>query len=305
MSLHCTILCGGSGTRLWPLSNKDIPKQFVDIGDGTCLLEATLLRLENIAVGPPTLVMHKDHNFAYSGPIIKEKYANDTAVAVANAIQDLPSDTVILVVPSDHYIGNTNNFIRDIKEGLNQVTENNIVLFGLAPTSPETKYGYIIPGSPISFKEKPNEDTAKSLIEKGAMWNSGIFAAKVGYVDKMLKEANIYDWLAFPREGKAPSFDVAVLQKCNNLTLIECKDWQWSDVGTWDSFLQIEEIQSHLSKNHIQKSCSNVDILNRGEGKVVCIGCENLRVVVVGNDILVINKNNNYDNILKEVASNL
>lgn len=303
--VQSVILCGGVGTRLWPLSTKAVPKQFVDIGDGSCLLEATLLRLELLNCKEPILVMNKDHEFAYSGTIIKEKYANDTAAAVANAIQGLSSETIIVAVPSDHYIGNSNAFISDLKKGISLVTSDNIVLFGLQATTPETKYGYIVPGTPISFQEKPKAHIAQQLISKGALWNSGIFASTVGYVDKMLKEANIYDWLDFPREGKAPSFDVAILQKCDNLTLVECKNWNWSDVGTWDSFLQIPEIQKEMQGNCIQDVCANVEVLNRGEGKVMCIGCENLRVIVVGNDVLVINKNVNYDNNLKNLASNL
>lgn len=322
------VLCGGSGTRLWPLSNPNVPKQFISLSESSTLLGETLKRIdsitdicktENFPVYESLLIMNESHKLPielsnYNSRIVYEKYANDTSVAVANAVLritlDYPGeDIIMLMLPADHYIDNTSNFVNDVVMGLKSVTSDNIVLYGIDPIGPETKYGYIIPGPQVTFHEKPNSDKAKELIGKGGLWNSGMFAAKIETLYNALEKSshNIIDWTINPRPGKLPSFDVTILQEYKYIHAYHCKNWGWSDVGTWESFLKIKEIEKELEGEAgiIKRDCNNIDVLNRGTGRIVIIGCENLNIIVNGNDILILHKEGDHNDHVKAAATML
>jgi mannose-1-phosphate guanylyltransferase len=329
------VLCGGGGSRLYPISNPKTPKQFVSLGERGTLLEQTLERINKISnlcrdnnfiVYNPLLIMHNTHKehleclnsislFDYD--IIYEEYANDTAVAVANVCCHITKkykddDIIIVVFPADHYIYEIDHFINDICNGITSVTDNNIVLFGLEPTQPTTKYGYIIKSEDqignqtVKFIEKPNITLASSLISMNALWNSGIFAASNKLILKCLTESeyNIMDYVYNPKAGKMPSFDIVVLQQYDNIIVHECAGWKWSDVGTWDSFLEIPEIKQELVSNQsvITNECVNTQVLNRGNGNTVLIGCKNIIVIRNGDDILIMSNNEDYNTQLKNIA---
>lgn len=323
------ILCGGGGSRLYPISNPKTPKQFVSLGELGTLLEQTLDRINKISnlcrdnnfiVYDPLLIMHNTHkenlerlNIIFHYDIIYEEYANDTAVAVANVCcyisKKYNDDNIIIVVfPADHYIYEINNFIGDITDGIKSVTDDNIVLFGLEPTQPTTKYGYILKSDDksVKFIEKPNIVLASNLIQQNALWNSGIFAANNKLILKCLTESeyNIMDYVSNPKEGKMSSFDIVVLQQYNNIIVHECTGWKWSDVGTWDSFLEIPEIKNELTSNQsvITNECVNTQVLNRGNGNTVLIGCKNIIVIRNGDDILIMSNDEDYNNQLKNIA---
>ena len=315
------ILCGGSGTRLWPLSTSKIPKQFINLGEKGTLLEETIRRINilmtsftNFDFFDPILIMHKNHvlPFEYKN-VFYEEYSNDTAIAVFNAsiyIKNLHEDENIIIIcfPADHYIDNVDFFINDVKKGIESVNDENIVLFGINPTSPESKYGYIIPtSSGLKFKEKPDKDLAIRLIKQGASWNSGIFAATNNLILSCLQKSkyNLLDWINFPREGKAPSFDVAILQEHPHLLSHLCLNWGWSDVGSWSEFIEIPEIKKNLNESSYLSKSNNINIVNRGSGNIVVIGCSDLTIVRNGNDILVLNNKLDYNNELKLIATNL
>lgn len=320
MRIQPVILCGGSGTRLYPLSTPETPKQFIRLGSKGTLLDETIRRISLAIRGHelPLLIMNKNHASEvteYADQIIYEDYSNDTAVAVGIACKEImrrfPNENItMLMLPADHYIYNDDCFVKDIAEGINCVTEDNIVLFGIQPTAPETKYGYIIPSDTgISFKEKPDIMHAHKLIQQKALWNSGIFGAKVNTVMKYLASSkyNIMDWVNNPREGKAPSFDVAVLQECANIHAHHCSGWSWSDVGTWESLMSVPEIQDEMRSDatSILTECSNVHVLNRGTGNVVVVGCHDIVVVVNKGNILVMPTKGDYNNHLKEIVGRL
>lgn len=324
-SIQPVILCGGSGTRLYPLSTAKIPKQFISLGKLGTLLEATIDRIKKVSsvmtdyiVYDPLLIMNKEHippgdYSSYADNIIYEEFSNDTAVAVAiaamNANRRTKENSIILVLPADHYINNVEPFIRDIAGGICEVTHDNIVLYGIDPSAPETKYGYIIPTQPISFKEKPDAETAFNLINQGALWNSGIFAARIDTVMTALQSSKhgILEWVAHPRAGKAPSFDVAVLQEHQHIYAQHCKDWIWSDVGTWAAFMEIPEIKEEIEQNEktIIVASNNTSVLNRGHGTVIAIGCSDLNIAVNGSNVLIMSNTGDYNNILKDIASKL
>ena len=318
------ILCGGSGTRLWPLSTNTLPKQFISINSsGSTLLEDTINRLSCFDCDP-FLVLSRNHPLpnsllaSYGNRIIYEDNSNDTAVAVLRAVLQIKrvlygEEIILLVVPSDHYIGNQEYFVNDMKRGIEKVDDDNIVLFGIQPNGPETKYGYIIPNrEKIIFKEKPSIDKAIEFLHQGAMWNSGIFAANIDTIITAMSRSsyNIYDWIYNPREGKAPSFDVAILQEYNNIYAYKCSNWNWSDVGTWDAFMRIPEIIQEreldldTGKTIIADvpSSNNVKILNRSNGTVVVIGCDDITIINTGNNTLVMSNKSNTD-ILKNIAT--
>jgi mannose-1-phosphate guanylyltransferase len=313
--IHPLILCGGSGTRLWPLSTSKLPKQFIPL-DNITLLQRTIDRTMRLAefypLASPTLIMNKDHDLPseleiYKDNVIIEDYANDTAVAVANAVIEItkkinnPND-IILCLPADHYIENEDTFLHDLQEGISQLTDRNIVLFGITPTSPETKYGYVLPNG--KFKEKPNQETAQNLIEQGAFWNSGIFAVSVQLLITLIctSKYDIMDWVRHPRPGKCVSFDVAILQEYDNIHVQPCSNWGWSDVGTWNAFLQIPEIKDTINENVELRSCSRVQVLNEDKTPIVMLGCSNLTVVKKDGNLLIMDNQKDYSDLLKTIA---
>lgn len=318
MTIQPIILCGGSGTRLWPISTEITPKQFIEIGSHGTLLDITVNRLKHLNtdqnVRPPILVMNKSHichvpDSLSHLSIIDEPYANDTAVAIARVVTQITDNVTLLILPADHYIKEVNNFLDDISQGLSKV-DDNIVLYGLAPQGPETKYGYILPTQPVTFKEKPTREMAEMLISAGALWNSGIVSAKHSTLKSIFDDhPELTSWVYNPRAGKAPSFDVAILQNYSNLTIQQCHGWSWTDVGTWDNFLDIPEIIDEMTEtNHIIKQqCQNVNVLRRGSNidNVVMIGCQNLRVIIKDGDILILSTDHDYSNDLKIVATKL
>lgn len=342
IKIQPVILCGGSGTRLWPISTSKIPKQFISLGTRGTLLEETIRRVTLIGkqcsknlysseedgvfqkkeyiICDPLLLMHQSHKLPselsmHEPNVIYEEYANDTAVAVAKAAIEIKKryndeSIIMLVLPADHYIYNVDAFVSDIIDGITNVTFDNIVLYGIDPIAPETKYGYIIPMSDgVKFREKPNSSLALELINQGALWNSGLFAANTDLVLKCLTKSNynIMDSVSNPREGKAPSFDIAVLQEYNNIYAHHCSGWRWSDVGTWDAFTDIPEIKDEMkeSSNIVMAECNDVNILKRSPGNIVIIGCSDLLVVTNGPDILIIPNKGDYNNQLKDIATRI
>ena len=206
------ILCGGSGTRLWPLSRSSYPKQFVDFGDGETLFKETLRRANVAAENQKPYVITSEalrfyaqanlYEMNQQASIIIEPVARNTAPAIAAAavlVSEQNPDAVLLVLPSDHAIDNIEEFKKAVESGKNLAEEGYLVTFGIKPTSPETGYGYIKLGNKINpegyiveeFIEKPKEELAKQLIESaGCYWNSGIFMFKAScYLEELDKYA--------------------------------------------------------------------------------------------------------------------
>lgn len=314
MFLQPIILCGGSGTRLWPLSTPTIPKQFISLGPNGTFLEQTLGRCRQLTNSvEPYLMTNKNSPTTETKNVITELYSNDTTVAIARVcryFEDLGTspDQILLFLPADHYIKNTEVFLADIDNGIKKITDKNIVLFGIQPTSPETKYGYILSTSTgLKFKEKPDHREALILMSNNAMWNSGIIMTKLGTLLKIFDESgyDIWDWVDNPREGKAPSFDVAILQEYKELTCHHCQNWGWSDVGTWSSFLDLPEVQDEILSNTAKTlSCRDVSLINKTNIPVAIIGCDDLLVILTNDGILITNKNNDCSNELKNYVSN-
>lgn len=203
------ILCGGSGTRLWPLSRSGYPKQFVEFEKGKTLFKSTIERVANLDnVVDPIVVCNEAHRFLTkgnldelnrSGTIIIEPIARNTAPAIAlaafAAIKTNP-DAVLLVCPSDHAIEGRSAFVKAVKDAMALACDGYLVTFGIRPTGPETGFGYIAAGTPIAegsftvdrFVEKPVLAKAKEMIDAGGFfWNSGMFVFKASVYLEALK----------------------------------------------------------------------------------------------------------------------
>lgn len=309
-------MCGGSGSRLYPLSTKNIPKQFITIGEKGTLLEETLRRVElikdlyiknNYIVYDPLLIMNKNHALPedlkkYKFNILYEEYANDTAIAILRTAiyAQFDPDVNLLILPADHYINHVEQFSQDIVEGTKLLTTNNIVLYGITPTSPATQYGYILDeNNQITFKEKPCLEDAMALLEQHAVWNAGIFLAYAQLLYSLLTP--MMDWVTHPKPGRAVSFDVAVLQQFKNIKLSKSGDWGWSDVGSWKTLTEIKEIQQDLY-HYISDECQNVKIINKTNNKIITIGCQDLYIVAHDDNILIMSTQEDYNNNLKNIV---
>ena len=193
------VLCGGAGTRLWPVSRRSFPKQFVQLLDGKSLLQLTLERVAPLARSP-IVVTAEEHRFlvtdtlqqcALAGTLLLEPVPRNTAAAMALAALQAPEpQALLLFCPADHHIPDAQAFCRTVLEGVSAARQGAIVTFGVAPSFPSTAYGYIEPdglredGSAAvrRFIEKPNREAAEALIlQGGVLWNAGIFlcSAKV------------------------------------------------------------------------------------------------------------------------------
>jgi len=210
------ILAGGSGTRLWPLSRQLYPKQLMGLVDDCTMLQNTILRLTRYnGMGDPIIICNDHHRFMIAEQtreievsptaIILETVGRNTAPAVAvGALKALSVDpgAVLLVLPADHFIAHVARFHEVLQSGETLAGEDYLITFGIVPTAPETGYGYIKRGEPITspklaseacsiaeFVEKPDKSTAESYLESGRyLWNSGIFMFRASRVLAELKK---------------------------------------------------------------------------------------------------------------------
>ena len=189
------ILCGGSGTRLWPISRTLMPKQFVKLFDDKSLFQLTVERNTKVCDKQFIVSNTEQYFLAYdqleeesafdiqNATFLLEPIGRNTAPAIALACMNLDPEEIVLVTPSDHLIKDEAAYMKAVKRAKELAKENNLVTFGITPDYPETGYGYIeAEGEDVkSFKEKPDIETAKEYIQKGNYyWNSGMFCFKAG-----------------------------------------------------------------------------------------------------------------------------
>ena len=310
------ILAGGGGTRLWPLSTEEIPKQFSFLPNlSRSLFQLTLLRANLITTSRDIYVVTSS-NYAQlvleqseaisiqlnNEQIFFESSRKNTLPAIVAGVyfSKASSDEKVLVLPSDHIFGDDLAFSKQVQL-LSQQTELPITLFGVSPTSPHTGYGYIesLSGSEInevvSFKEKPDLETAKRFVEKGYYWNAGIFMFSNGVLKKELKnhQPELYELFesfdpieAFNQTAVSTSIDYGLLEKANGL-LIQELDSEWIDLGSWDAYVDYFDNNSN--------DISSIDGLNNSvvsftSQEIVVIGLDDIIVVNHPNGILVTKK---------------
>ena len=266
--MNIVLLSGGSGKRLWPLSNDIRSKQFIKIfkaedGAYESMVQRVYRQLKqvdsevNITIATSRTQISAIHNQLGEGVSISlEPCRRDTfpAIALATAylhdIQGVSEEESVVVCPVDPYV--ETDYFEALKRLGEQADkgEANLVLMGIEPTYPSEKYGYIIPQSKDSvsrvstFKEKPDAETAKSYISQGALWNGGVFAYKLKYVLNKARELiDFTDYQdLFSRYGTLEkiSFDYAVVEKEKEIQVMRFAG-QWKDLGTWNTLTEAME----------------------------------------------------------------
>ncbi len=325
-AIHPVVLCGGSGTRLWPRSRATKPKPFLPlVGTGT-LFEATLDRCPPAAGFAAPIVVTGAAHLAHveaqwpagvGGEVIVEPSARNTAAAIALAALRLPDDAVMLVCPSDHHIANSAAFQRAAKSAAELAQQGWLVSFGIAATAPETGFGYLQRGEPLGdlgfrvarFVEKPDLVRAKGfLADGGYAWNGGIFAFRVGTFLAELtahrpeiaakaraaaaagraEGSRFYPDAATFAAIDSESVDYAVMENTSHAAMVAA-DMGWSDIGNWDALLAArdgDDAGNCAPENAELVDCRNVLIDSDGP-RVSAIGLEDVVIVVDGNDVLV------------------
>ncbi|MFC0205339.1 mannose-1-phosphate guanylyltransferase [Novosphingobium soli] len=321
------VLCGGSGTRLWPRSRAKKPKPFLPLVGDTTLFEATLLRCPAAGgFGAPIVVTGKGHlahveaqlgHASDEATIIVEPTGRNTAAAIALAALRLPEDAVMLVCPSDHHIGDADAFAQAACTAAELAQEGWLVSFGIEATAPETGFGYLKRGEAIGdkgyrtaqFVEKPDLERAKQFLSEGIYaWNGGIFAFRVGDFLKELEthrpaileavrksvENGRTEGLRFHPHPDAfaavesESVDYAVMENTQRAAMVPA-DMGWSDIGNWQALHAARERDDN--GNVVRGYVELVDCCNvlvDSDGpRVSVIGLEDVYVVVDGNDIMI------------------
>ena len=306
------ILSGGVGSRLWPLSRKSRPKQYIPLFEEKSLFEHTVTR--NQQVTSKTLMVGSIQNVDLASPYlpadrsatIVEAKPRNTAAAIAFAALACDPDDILIVTPSDHLIEDQEAYESVLRQAIELAKEDYLVTFGIQPTRPETGYGYIeYQGNDVlSFREKPNVDTAKEFLKKGNfLWNSGIFCFKASvYLEELFRfepkvyraskeafEASQDGFLSEELSMKIPSksIDYAVMERSERIKVLP-SNFVWSDMGSFDS------LYDYLaSKGHEVDSQGNMVI---GSTKHVSfLGVKDTLIVDTADAILVVRRDLSQD----------
>jgi mannose-1-phosphate guanylyltransferase/mannose-6-phosphate isomerase len=299
MKIKPVILCGGAGTRLWPKSKSNLPKQFIDFG-GWTLFQKTLLRIKNPIFDYPIIstnliylnlvrkYLSKYRMKKYK--IILEPSKKNTAPAILSCAlsKEVTYEQPMIFFPADHLIEKTKQFNRSINLNKKYLNKDNIFIFGIKPNSPSSQYGYFLTkkiskslNRVVKFIEKPNIRNAKKIVKKKGFWNSGIFFARKDSIinnfrkyqfktlklcihsvnrSKISKNACYLNKKSF-KKIQAKSFDYAILEKSKNINGIKL-NIPWTDLGSW------KEI-SNIFKNNRSKYFKKNNVFYRPWGKYI------------------------------------
>ena len=312
--IKIVLLSGGSGSRLWPLSNGVRSKQFMRLlknpdGELESMCQRIMRQLKASGLSSDITVAtgasQVDSILKQMGgsvDIVAEPERRDTFPAIALASSYLAfekkcsKDDVVVVMPIDPYT--EDGYFSTIRKMADVVADNaaNIVLMGIVPTEPSEKFGYIVPekksgGEPVkvlSFAEKPDRERAQRLIKEGALWNGGIFAFKMGYMLDILSRytnlTNFNDiknsYASFPKK----SFDFEILEKEPSIAVVPFNG-MWKDLGTWNA-LSEEMDDASIGKVVIDDS-PNTNVVNELDIPIVCLGIKNAIVAASFDGIFI------------------
>ncbi|MEK5230748.1 sugar phosphate nucleotidyltransferase [Lysinibacillus sp. FSL K6-0232] len=315
--MELILLSGGSGKRLWPLSNDSRSKQFLKVLPGDKELESMVQRvwkqLQSTHLSNSTVIATSksqvdmiQSQLGYEVPLIIEPERRDTFPAIALAatylysVKNIDLNEVVAVLPVDPYV-ETGFFekIKDLDSALRSVNAD-LALIGASPTYPSSKYGYIVPAHSgkedivevKSFKEKPSESEAEQLIQENALWNCGVFAFKLEYLISLLKEKNLpidyHVLLERYSELEKISFDYAVVEKAKNIIALPYYG-TWKDLGTWNTLTE-EMGNNVIGKGILCDESVNTHLVNELDVPVTVIGLDNAIVAASPDGILVSDK---------------
>ncbi len=318
--MNVILLSGGSGKRLWPLSNEARAKQFLKVlktedGRGVSMLQKVFSQLLEADIDAKITVA------AASGQVdsIRKQLGNDISLVVeperkntypaivlscAALVKEGKAalDDVVLIMPVD--VCAKREYFECFKEMHKIVSEKKaeLALLGIKPTYPSAKYGYIMTKSVIdnengiyevsSFEEKPTEEKAQKFIDNGAFWNAGVFAVSVGYVLNVAAKENgesTYEGI-LANYGKFEniSFDYKIVEKADNVAMVEYQG-EWKDLGTWNTLT--EEMDEQCSgKSIVGEECENTHIINELSIPIVALGTKDLVIAASPDGILISDK---------------
>ena len=312
--MNIILLSGGSGTRLWPLSNEVRSKQFLKIfrtesGAHESMVQRMYRMIKEVDPEATVTIATSQNQVASihnqlgnEVNISIEPCRRDTfpAIALATAFltkKGISRNDVVVVCPVDPYVN------LDYFECLKKLSDeaergnSNLTLMGIEPTFPSPKYGYIIPttkdevSAVKEFKEKPTTDVAREYIKQGALWNGGIFAYRVGYVlDIAIDRFGTceYDWLnANYSMLEKISFDYAVVEKEKKINVIRFHG-EWKDLGTWNTLP--DAMSEATSGNSTAVECENTHVINELSIPLIAMGVDNAVIVATPDGILVADK---------------
>jgi mannose-1-phosphate guanylyltransferase/mannose-6-phosphate isomerase len=332
-AIRPVILCGGSGTRLWPLSRPSRPKQFLALTEPRTMLQATAARVRGPAFAEPLVVAGEslgglvDEQLRAGGiepaAIILEPAGRNTAAAIALAAYWLKArggDEIMLVMPSDHLIQDEAAFEQAVAAALPAVRDGALATFGIAPSSPETGYGYIGPGrawpdAPGAFAvdrffEKPDAEAAARFCASGYLWNGGIFLFRVSaflaelerHAPEVARQcaaaatAASSDGAFVRPEPEAflasPSIavDVAVMERTDRACVVPV-DMGWSDLGSWEAVWAVaekDEAGNAVEGDVLAIGTSGSLIRNTSGLTIAAVGVEDLVIVATADSILIV-----------------
>lgn len=337
--MYSIILCGGSGTRLWPLSRKNFPKQFLKLYSDKSLLQETFLRMKEVV--PETNIYFVTNGDNYYNvlnqireiyadfserQIIKEPESRNTMPAITLAAAYLRDEikiddlAPIIMNPADHYIGNQTAYVKIAKAALSTIGDN-LGTIGIKPTMAHTGLGYIKKGEQMEnyykvegFKEKPDEKTAQEFFESGEyLWNAGMYLFNVKTFSEetqkhapetyALLEKGYEEFLKNFESLPAVAIDVAISEKSDRMVTFE-GDFDWSDIGSFDVLAEILNRKKDENPKHVSIDSKNVFVHSANDGLIVTSGLENV-IVIENNDSILVQKMGESNDGVKKVVEYL
>lgn len=336
--MHAVILCGGSGTRLWPLSRKNFSKQFLNLYSSKSLLQETYTRSRQLMPGKNIFfVTNNENRFNVinqikdidpdfnENQVLIEPASLNTAPAILFAMKHLTDEDALSVeepvvfLPADHYIGNVPEFVKILTQA-GEFVRDTIGTIGISAVKPETGYGYIKKGEfhdgyakADAFVEKPSLETAKEYIATGDyVWNSGmyIFNAKTFFeeIERFAPELHalaalkMSEFIEAFSSLESVSIDNALSEKSDKVVVFE-GDFGWNDIGSFDSLAEIAENNEdvNIETRHIEVDSKNVFVHSTSNRLVATLGVEDL-IVIENNDSILIQKRGRSEDVKKVVA---
>ncbi|MES9755624.1 sugar phosphate nucleotidyltransferase [Priestia megaterium] len=317
--MKLVLLSGGSGKRLWPLSNDTRSKQFLKVLEGRdgqkeSMVQRVWNQIETVGLNESTVIatskLQRDMIRGQVGtdiPLIIEPERRDTFPAIALAASYLHSeeqaseDEIVVVLPVDPYV--EDGFFERVKdlESVLRDSKADLALMGVTPTYPSSKYGYIVPEGKVQgdsyftvdcFTEKPSEEAAVGLINQRALWNCGVFAFRLGYLLQILQEKKLplqfetlhKEYTTLPKI----SFDYEVVEKASHIVALPY-DGYWKDLGTWNTLTE-EMATSQIGKGVLTDDSDNTHLVNELDIPVTVLGVKDVVVAASPDGILVADK---------------
>ena len=314
--MNIILLSGGSGKRLWPLSNGIRSKQFIKIfknssGQYESMIQRIYRQIIDIYKDAEiTITTSKSQVSAIYNQlgsnvnVCVEPCRMDTFPAITLAaaylydVKKVPASEAVVVCPVDPYVDSSYFSLLQKLEELCLMENVNITLMGIEASYPSEKYGYIIPednnyiSKVKAFKEKPDKETAENYIKNGALWNGGVFAAELGYLlDKAYELEKVRDYkdiyLKYSTFDKR-SFDYAVLEKEKDVYVVRFNG-EWKDLGTWNTFTEAVH-ETSIGNATLGRGCNNVHVINELDIPILCMGLHDIVVSASPDGILVSDK---------------